>query len=154
MVDIIQMNEGHVQGILDTLCPAYYAEAYKELTPSYEFAAITIGNYLENNSVVAVDGDRVVAVGSAICTNTYFVEREFDVVMFYVHPDYRRSGVASAMRDALITMKDFLGAKVSYTSCLSGISDTNRKSFENLWAKKGYKLLGTVMYKIEGNHGG
>lgn len=148
MVDILQMMPDDVERVLTDLCPAYYAEAYTALTPSYEFAKQTLTAYLDDHTIVAKDGERIVAIGQAKHGNTYFVESEFDVQMFYIHPDYRGTELGRMMRDALILIKQRLGAKVIYTSCLSGLDEINLKKFINLWGKRDFKFLGSVLIHI------
>lgn len=148
MVDILQMMPDDVDKVLTDLCPAYYAEAYKELTPDYNHARTMITGYLDGYPVVIKDGERIIAIGHGLHGNTFFVETEFDVTMFYVHPDYRGSEVSRLLRDALISLKERLNAKVTYTSCLSGLDESNLKKFINLWGKRDFKFLGSVMYHI------
>jgi GNAT superfamily N-acetyltransferase len=146
---IERMKLEDVDNILENLYPAYFKEAiYNKLTPSLSHARVTIANYLNSFAYVAKHEGRVVGIAVADMGNTFYEEIECDINMFFVHPDARRSGVARGLRDAILEDAARVGAKVIYTSCLSGISEQNEQLYMNLWAKCGFQKLGTVMIRI------
>lgn len=148
-MEVTRMTLADVDNILENIYPAYFAEAvYNKLTPSMENARITVSEYAKAWAYVAKEDDKVIGLAVADAGRTFYEEVEFDINMFYVHPDYRGSGVARSLRDVLLATADALGAKVVYTACLSGISEGNEKLYMNLWAKKDFQKLGTVMIRI------
>lgn len=148
-MEITRMTIDDVDNILENIYPAYFAEAvYNKLTPNMDNARITVTNYVNSFSfVVKVDG-KVIGLGVGDAGRTFYEEVEFDINMFYVHPEHRGSGVARILRNALIDEANRLGAKVIYSSCLSGIGEHNEQLYLNLWAKEGFQRLGTVMIRI------
>jgi L-amino acid N-acyltransferase YncA len=147
---IEKMTLDDVEGIMENIYPAYYAETntYNKLTPSLDNARITIADYINRWSFVAKEDGKVVGIAVADAAHTFYEELEFDINMFYVHPDYRGTGVARALRDMLISESERIGAKVIYSGCLSGVSESNEQVYLNLWAKAGFVRLGTVMIRI------
>ncbi len=148
-MQIEKMTLEHVEGIIENIYPAYFAEAvYNKLTPNLDNARITVADYVNRFSFVAVEEGKIIGLAVADAMRTFYTELEFDVNMFYVHPDYRGTGVARALRDKLIEEHDRIGAKVMYTGCLSGVSESNEQTYLNLWAKVGFTRLGAVMIRI------
>ena len=148
-MEVSRMTIDDVDNILDNIYPAYFSEAvYNKLTPSLTNARLTVSEWANTWAFVAKEEGKVVGLAVADAGRTFYEEIEFDINMFYVHPDYRGSGVARSLRDVLVATADALGAKVIYTACLSGISEANEKLYMNLWAKKAFQKLGTVMIRI------
>ena len=146
---ITRMVEADIEDLMRDIYPVYFQEsAYNGLTPDYEISRITGHDYLNSSSFVARDGDRIVAIAVADAGRTFYKEIEFDINMFYVHPEYRGRGVARLMRDTLKDEWERVGAKVIYSSCLSGVEGLNEQLYMNLWSKVGFKKLGTVMIRI------
>lgn len=146
---VTRMQPEDVDNILRDIYPAYFAEAiYNKLTPNMEHARVTVANYLNSFSYVAKEDDLIWGLAVADMGNTFYEEIECDINMFFVHPEARRSGVARAMRDAILEDAKAYNAAVIYTSCLSGISQENEQLYMNLWAKVGFQKLGTVMIRI------
>jgi L-amino acid N-acyltransferase YncA len=148
-MEITKMTLEDVDGIIENIYPAYFAEAiYNKLTPSLDNARITVADYVNRWSYVAKEDGKVVGLAVADAQKSFYEELEFDINMFYVHPDYRGTGVARALRDILVSESDRIGAKVMYTGCLSGVSENNEQTYLNLWAKVGFTRLGAVMIRI------
>jgi L-amino acid N-acyltransferase YncA len=148
-MSIEKMTLDDVDSIMENIYPAYFAEAiYNKLTPSLDNARITVADYVNRWSYVAKEDGKVVGIAVADASHTFYEELEFDVNMFYVHPDYRGTGIARALRDKLIEEHNRIGAKVMYSACLSGVSENNEQVYLNLWAKAGFVRLGAVMIRI------
>jgi GNAT superfamily N-acetyltransferase len=99
-------------------------------------------------SVLVAVEDGIVA-GYAILT----VMRDFtdepigDMYQFYVRPEYRGSGAARGLRDAVVKRFDEWGCPLSHVSADAGIDEDGTATllFRNLWAKVGYDVTGVVM---------
>jgi GNAT superfamily N-acetyltransferase len=149
MIVVTRMTETDIEGLMTDIYPVYFKEsAYNGLTPDLEISRITGMSYLDKCSFIARDGDRIIAIAVADAGRTFYKEIEFDINMFYIHPDYRGRGVARLMRDTLKDEWERVGAKVIYSSCLSGVEGINEQLYLNLWSKVGFKKLGTVMIRI------
>ncbi len=148
-MNIEKMTLEHVDGIMENIYPAYFAEAiYNKLTPNLDNARITVADYVNRWSFVAIIDGKIVGLAVADAQHSFYEELEFDINMFYVHPDYRGTGVARALRDMLVSESERIGAKVMYTGCLSGVSENNEQMYLNLWVKVGFERLGAVMIRI------
>jgi GNAT superfamily N-acetyltransferase len=70
-----------------------------------------------------------------------------DMYQFYVRPEYRGSGVARGLRDAVVKRFDEWGCPLSHISADAGIDEDGSATllFRNLWAKAGYSVTGVTM---------
>jgi len=131
------------------LYPDYFeASTYHGLTYDRD-AALQVGaDWINNCCLLAEVGGELVGVASLKLMRTYYREIESDVVMFYVSPAARGTGAARKLAECIVKISVESGAKVIYTSCLSGVDGRNNTLYVNLFAKYGFKTLGTVMVRV------
>lgn len=137
-----------IEDIENLLYPHYFEEStYSDLTYDPEMTRKTITSWIPETCILArVDGV-LVGVLAMYFTRTYYKEYEGDVVIFYVHPDYRGAGVGRGLVNALKEVSDKLGAAVVYTSSGSGMGEENNKLYTNLFKKVGFEELGTELIR-------
>lgn len=71
-----------------------------------------------------------------------------ELYQFYIAPEHRGSGGARLLRDFVDRQFDEWNCVIRYVECGVGIDEEkNNKQFFNLWAKIGYKFLGTLSFK-------
>lgn len=134
--------------IENLIYPHYFDEsAYSDLTYDPEMARQTILQWIPETCVLArVDGN-LVGILAMYFTRTYYKETEGDVVIFYVLPEYRGTGVARGLVYALKKISDKQKAAIVYTSSGSGMKGNNNKLYANLFKKVGFKELGTELIR-------
>ena len=138
------------QDIQNLLYPSYFEEtAYKGMTYNADNTRNQVLSWLEDLCFIARAEGKVVGVAVTRLLRTFYDEIEADVDMFVVHKDYRGTGVARDLVNAVVANAEANNAKVIYTSCLSGLGETNDKLYQNLYKKFGFEPLGTVMIRRE-----
>ena len=137
-----------VDSIQNMLYPAYFEEStYSGLTYDPEMSKKTIASWIPETCIIAkVDGE-IVGIVAAYFVRTYYKQKEGDVVIFYTRPDYRGTGVARGLVNALKEIGDKVGAAVIYTSSGSGMGGNNNKLYANLFKKVGFEELGTELIR-------
>lgn len=71
-----------------------------------------------------------------------------ELYQFYILPEYRGTGAARALRDAVAAQFADWGCALSYVECGAGLDSLkNDVLFFNLWGKIGYKFLGRALYR-------
>lgn len=138
-----------VDDIQCLMFPTYFKEStYSGLDYDPVRTRMTITDWINEICFVAKSKDRVVGVFSMFITQTFYKQKECDVLMFFVHPDYRATGVSRMMVNELNKQADLNGAAVTYTACASGISNKNNKLYTNLFKKFGFDMLGTEVVRF------
>lgn len=148
-VRIAEMRD--VLTIQDLIYPDYFKDSiYKNL--KYDRAATTgfITEWVNNYCFVAENNDgKIIGVTAFYFVNTYYKEKECDILMFYVEPDYRGTGISRALVDAVVKTCKLRGdVGAIYTSSGSGIKGKNNNLYSNLFKKFGFKELGTELVNI------
>lgn len=146
---IIQATLAEVDEIVALLYPSYFEESgFNGLTYSPENTKAVIASWVQNGIVFLIRSQgRAAAMASMEMMRSFYEEIEADITMFYVHADYRATGISRALADTLCRTAEMNGAKVVYSSCLSGMGDKNVNLYTNLWKKFGFRVLGTVMMR-------
>lgn len=130
------------------LYPYFQESTYSGLTYDSEAAKQTILHWIPEVCVLARVNGELVGIVSMYFINTFYKEPECDVVMFYVKPEYRGSGVARGLVNAITMIADRNKAGIIYTSSGSGIGKENNNLYANLFKKFGFKDLGTELIRI------
>jgi len=148
-IDFAGMDD--IKGIYNLLYPGYFEESiYKDLTFDPQATIEFIHEYIRNYCFIAKnDKGEVVGVVAFGIEKTYYKEKECDVVMFYIRPDYRKTGLSRRLVEAIVKTAEILGdVGVIYTSCGSGLEGDNDKLYANLYKKYGFKELGTELVRF------
>lgn len=139
-------NYYDVNAIVDLLHPNYFEESqYKGLTFDLENCQKTVAEWITEYCAIAEMDGKVVGVVAFYFLNSYYKEKEGDIIIFYVHPDYRGTGVARALVGIVEKISKELDAAVVYTTSGSGMGRKNDKLYSNLFKKFGFEELGTEL---------
>ena len=139
-----------VNQIQDLMYPTYFEESiYKSSKYDPVRTRMTITEWLGAECYVAKDGDRVAGVFAMFFAYTFYQDLETDVMMFFVHPNYRKTEVARMLLNKLVEVSDNAGSKKIYTSCASGISEKNNQLYMNLFKKFNFEVLGTELLRMK-----
>lgn len=138
-----------VDDIVNILYPGYFEEStYSDLTYDPEMTKRTVIDWISEPCVIArVDG-KLAGIVAMYFVRTFYKETECDVIMFYVAPEYRGTGVARGLVNALTMISDKEGAAIIYTTSGSGMTGSNNKMYTNLFSKFGFKGLGTELIRV------
>ena len=147
--DISFATYNDVEDILNLLYPSYFEEsAYSKLEYDPVATRLTVQNWLDEVVVlVRVDG-KLAGIMSMYFIKTFYKQSECEVVMFYVHPDYRGTGIGRSLVNAIVMLSDKNEAAVIYTTSGSGMNGNNNNLYVNLFKKFGFENLGTELIKI------
>lgn len=146
--DLFIATPEHVDQIQELLFPHYFNESvYSGLTYDHHATRNMILAWLRDLAFVAIADGKVVGFVAAGLMRTFYKEPEMDIDMFYVLPDYRATGISRVLAKVIVEIADKFNVGAIYTSCLSGIDDSNDKLYQNLWKKYGFQKLGTVMLR-------
>lgn len=127
---------------------SYFEESmYSCLTYDPLITRQTIMQWIPETCILAKVDDKIAGIVAAYFTRTYYKEIEGDVVIFYVHPDYRGTPIARSLVNALTMIADKNSAAIVYTSSGSGIGSQNNKLYGNLFKKFGFQELGTELIR-------
>lgn len=140
-----------VDAIEALLYPNYFNEShYSDLTYDPLQTKATIASWIPETVILAKLDGKIIGILAMYFMNSYYKEKEGDVVIFYVLPEYRGTGVSRALVAALDKVSKEVGAKVVYTSSGSGMGENNNKLYANLYKKFEFKELGTELIKKYG----
>lgn len=139
--------------IMDLLYPTYFNESiYRSLDYDPVSTAAYISTWINEHCVIARYQGKVVGIIAFYFTNTYYRQKECDIVIFYIHPDHRGTVLSRALVKALDDICKREGdVGVAYTTSASGMEGSNDSLYRNLFKKFGYKVLGTEMIKVFDN---
>ena len=137
---------GAIQGLL---YPHYFQESgYGHLTYNAENTRKAIESYFDDGAVLlATKGGDAIGVCAVHAFKSFYDEIEVDVQMFFVKKEHRGGGVSREMVRYVIDSAEHIGAKIIYSSCLSGMGGKVNALWQNLWGKFGFKFLGSVMVR-------
>ena len=146
---VFQATLANVDEIEGLLYPHYFEESgYSHLDYSPENCKTMIASWINDGIAYIIRSKgKIVAFGTLAFMKSFYEQIEADVDMFFVLPEYRATGIARVLADTLSRTAEMNGAKVMYTSCLSGIGTQNNSMYVNLWKKFGFRPLGTVMVR-------
>lgn len=146
---VFQATLDDVNEIEALLYPAYFEESgYNNLDYDAKNTKTVIEEWIKGGIAYVIRSQgRIVAFASMGLMRTFYKQIEADVAMFFVLPEFRATGIARVLADTLQRTAEMNGAKVMYTSCLSGLGDKNNTMYVNLWKKYGFRPLGTVMIR-------
>lgn len=147
--DLSFATHDDLNDILDLLYPSYFDESvYSGLEYDPIATRRTVESWLDEIVILArVDG-QLAGIVSMYFIQTFYKQAECDVVMFYVRPDYRGTGVARSLVNAIVMMADKNKAAVVYTTSGSGMNGNNNQLYINLFKKFGFKDLGAELIRI------
>lgn len=137
--------------IQDLLYPTYFDEsAYSILDYDSDATLKTILSWISEYCFIGKgENGEVVGVIAFYFVNTFYKQKECDVIMFYVHPDYRGSGLSRDFTKILDGVCKELGnVGVAYTTSGSGMEGNNNALYTNLFKKIGFKPLGSELIKV------
>ena len=142
-------TEEHAKDILNLLYPHYYEESIQKkngLTFDIDTAITTILEWIEGcKCIVAYKDDKPVGFMVWYFIRTVFEEQEADLVMFFVMPDERGTGLSRDLAKIYDEDCKAAGIKVAYNGSSSGVDD---KIYHNLFAKYEFEVLGTELVKF------
>lgn len=137
-----------VQDIIDLLYPSYFEESgYSKLTYDPDMTRQTVIRWIPETVILARVEGKLVGVLSMYLARTYYKEIEGDIVIFYVHPDYRGTGVARGLVNAMDSLTKKNNVSIIYTSSGSGMKGNNNNLYANLFKKFGFEELGSELIK-------
>lgn len=136
-----------VDAIENLLYPYFEESTYSGLTYDPLATKHTIAQWIPEVCILAkVDGE-IVGITAFYFLNTFYKEPECDVVMFYIKPEYRGTGISRGLVNALTTIADQNQAGIIYTSSGSGMGGKNNDLYANLFKKFGFQELGTELIR-------
>lgn len=97
--------------------------------------------------IMRIEG-KIAGVFAASIANTYYKRPECQVIVFYIHPDYRGIGVSREMVEYLTKLCDAENVAAIYTTSASGIGEKNNELYTNLFGKFGFQKLGTELVRF------
>ena len=139
------------QEIQDLLYPGYFDESVYNTLDYDETATLNyILNWIGEHTFIARDnGGKVVGVMAFYFANTFYKQKECDLVMLYIHPDFRGSGLSRDFVQILDGVCREIGnVGVAYTTSGSGMEGNNDALYKNLFKKFGFEVLGTELIKV------
>lgn len=147
--DLSFATHDDLDDILDLLHSSYFKESvYSALDYDPLAARLTVQNWLDEIVILARVEGKLVGIMSMYFIKTFYKQPECDIIMFYVHPDYRGTGISRALVNAIVMLSDKNNAAVIYTTSASGMDESNDKLYTNLFKKFGFKVLGTELIRI------
>lgn len=146
---IVQADAQHIDEIESLLYPAYFNETlYRCGTYNAEVTKRTIRHWLQCGVgfIIRSEG-KTAAFGCVGFGQQFCDETEADIDMFFVLPEFRKTGIARVLADLLDRTAAQAGTKFRFTTCASGLGGSNNSLYANLWKKFGFRSLGTIMVK-------
>lgn len=136
--------------IVNILCEHYLKETiFTGMTYDHAKTVKKVYEWLASGSCLIIkDQSSIVGLCVVEIGNTFYVEPEADIAMFYIMPEYRATQAARLIRDEAIRFAREKGAMLIYSLSGSGISDRNDNLYCNLWRKAGLQKLGTCMIGV------
>lgn len=100
--------------------------------------------------VFKVEG-KVVGYSPAWLDTVVHDKINFEISTFYVHPDYRNSGIGGMMLDKLVELMDNCDARFGQIGICAEFDDGGllQRATELLFKRKGFRQIGTI-YAREG----
>lgn len=95
--------------------------------------------------IVAVIGPRVIGYHIIYCLADYKNKLDGEMYQFFVHPDFRGSGVARDLVEIAVQTWDDWGCDVNYAIASPELGNIELSQFRNLFAKFGFVETGIVM---------
>ncbi len=95
--------------------------------------------------IIAKVGERVVGYHIIYCLGDYKDELDGEMYQFFVHPEYRGSGVARDLVHMAVQTWDDWGCDVNYAIASPELGNIELSQFRNLFAKFGFVETGIVM---------
>jgi len=139
------------QDIQNLLYPDYFeASIYSGLDYDPVSTLQYIYEWISEYCVLARDdAGSIVGILGFYLANTYYKQKECDIVIFYIHPDHRGKGVSRMLVKFLNGFCEKRGdVGVIYTTSGSGMSEKNNMLYTNLFKKEGFEVLGTELIRI------
>lgn len=139
-----------IPAIMGLIYPTYFNESvYKTLDYDPVATANYVSTWIDEYCLIARHEGEVVGIIAFYFTNTYYKQKECDIVIFYIHPDHRGTGLSRM----LVNYMDLICKKegnvgVVYTTSASGMKGDNDALYRNLFKKFGFEILGTEMIKV------
>lgn len=101
--------------------------------------------------IVCEDGQNIAGCAILYKGRSFFKKAEADLNMFLVAPEYRGTGAARALVDAIVQwVHQQEDVAILYCGCHSGFDDdgANDAKFANLFKKFGFKVTGTNLHYV------
>jgi len=148
MITEVQANE--IEEVRDFLLENYFAESiYSDNLQHDPDASLEyINSWLGEVFYIARDGEKIVGVLAATIVTTYYKQPECQVIVFYIHPDARGTGLSREMVELLIKIAGINNVGAIYTTSASGIGEKNNELYTNLFEKYGFQQLGTELVRF------
>jgi GNAT superfamily N-acetyltransferase len=136
--------------IINILCEHYLKETiFTSMTYDHALTVKKVYEWIASGSCLVIqDKSKIVGLCVVEIGNTFYVEPEADIAMFYIMPEYRATEASRLIRDAAIQFAKTKGAALIYSLSGSGISDRNDNLYCNLWRRAGLQKLGTCMIGV------
>lgn len=102
--------------------------------------------------IVAVHNDQIVGYHIIYVLDDYKKDGQYDGEMFqfFVHPDYRASGISRDLVEMAVQIWDDWGCTKVYACASPEIGNIELSQFRNLFAKFGFKETGIIMTRKKG----
>lgn len=147
-----KIRQQDVPEIVNILRDEYFKESiYSNLTYSHVGTTRKVSEWVNDPEMYPVlfekDGE-ICGFFNLIVINTYYVEKEADIDMFYVRKPYRGSGVSRIMVEAARDLAKEKQASIIYALHGSKVSDNNDSLWCNLFKRYGFDKLGSCMIWI------
>lgn len=148
-VEVLQASPADVDEVESFLYPGYFNESgYSHLDYDANNCKAMISSWIKDGIGLIIRANGIiVAFASISFMRTFYKQVEADIDMFFVLPEYRGTGVARMLSNALSEIAKEGNAEVVYSSCLSELGEKNNQLYINLWKKLGFRELGTVMVR-------
>lgn len=100
---------------------------------------------------IAKVGDKVIGYHMVYVMADYKDAYDGEMYQFFVHPDYRASGVARDLVAVAVDQWDKWGCDVNYAIASPEVGNIELSLFRNLFAKFGFRETGIVMTRRKGD---
>lgn len=101
--------------------------------------------------IIAKVGERVVGYHIIYCLGDYKDDLDGEMYQFFVHPEFRASGIARDLVQMAVQTWDDWGCDVNYAIASPEIGNIELSHFRNLFAKFGFVETGIVMTRRRNN---
>lgn len=102
--------------------------------------------------IIAKQGERVIGYHIIYCLADYKDELDGEMYQFFVHPEFRGSGVARDLVEMAVQTWDDWGCDTNYAIASPELGNIELSQFRNLFAKFGFVETGIVMTRRK-SHG-
>lgn len=74
-----------------------------------------------------------------------------EIHQYYISPNHRGKGASRVLNEAIDAQFDKWDCLIRHVECACGLDSdgSNDKLFSNMWKKRGYKLLGTNLFRAK-----